>query len=181
MSATILGGAALQWPIGHLSDQRDRRAVLFWVCATAALIAAGGYFASHWSHAALVALGFLYGGFAFTLYGLSVAHVNDLTDSSRLLEVTGGLLLLYGIGAAVGPAAAGVLMDALGPGSLMTYFAGLLCTTAIFAAHRMRVLPRAAVEEKSAYVGMAGSSQAVLQLDPRTEPPGPGDRRDVSR
>jgi MFS family permease len=105
----------------------------------------------------------------FTVYGLSVAHVNDRIDSSRLLEVTGGLLLLYGTGAAIGPTAAGILMDLLGPGSLMSYFAALLMATAAFAAHRMRVAPPLPAEAQSNYVSVTGGSQAVLQLDPRVE------------
>lgn len=167
MSATIIGGAVLQWPIGHFSDRRDRRAVLLWVCAAGAALALGGYVASQWSQSALVVLGFLYGGFMFTVYGLCVAHVNDLIDPSRLLEVTGGLLLLYGIGAAIGPTAAAMLMDVLGPGSLMVYFAALLALLAVFAAHRIRAVPHVLPEERHTYVTMAGSSQAVLQMDPR--------------
>jgi MFS family permease len=170
MGATIIGGAALQWPIGHYSDDRDRRRVLMQVCAIAGLLAAAGVVLSHWSRGALIALGFVYGGFVFTIYGLSVAHVNDRIDSSRLLEVTGGLLLLYGIGAAVGPTAAGIMMDALGPGSLLVYFAALLAATALFAAHRMRVTPPLPAQEQSNYVPVTGGSQAVLQLDPRLEP-----------
>ena len=170
LSATIIGGAALQWHIGHYSDTRDRRSVMFWVCSIAALLAGLGFFAAYWSEPALIVLGFVYGGFVFTIYGLSVAHVNDQIDSSRLLEVTGGLLLLYGIGAAIGPTAAGIVMDLLGPGSLMTYFALLLCAIAVFAAHRLKVAPPIRAEERSGYVPMAGSSQAVLQLDPRTAP-----------
>src|SRR5690606_36038621 len=85
----------------------------------------------------------------------------------RLLETTGGLLLLYGIGAAIGPTAAGAIMDALGPGSLLIYFAILLAMTAAFAARRIHVAPARRPEEQSDYVSMTGSSQAVLQLDPR--------------
>ncbi|HYC46532.1 MAG TPA: MFS transporter [Burkholderiales bacterium] len=171
MGATIIGGAALQWPIGHLSDRRDRRLVMFWVCTAAAALAAGAMLVAHRSEIALIAIGFFYGGFVFTIYGLAVAHVNDLIDPSRLLETTGGLLLMYGLGAALGPTIAGIVMGALGPGSFLVYSALLLCTTALFAAHRLRSAPRA-LEERSAFVPMAGSSQAVLQLDPRAEPPG---------
>jgi MFS family permease len=170
LGATIIGGALLQWPIGHYSDNRDRRRVLFQVCATAGLLAAAGIGISHASEGALIALGFVYGGFVFTVYGLSVAHVNDRIDSSRLLEATGGLLLLYGIGAAIGPTAAGIMMDLLGPGSLMTYFAALLLATAAFAAYRMRVAPSLPAEAQSDYVSVTGGSQAVLRLDPRVEP-----------
>ena len=170
MGATILGGALLQWPIGHYSDNRDRRRVLLQVCVIAGMLATAGVLLARWSQGALIALGFVYGGFVFTLYGLSVAHVNDRIDSARLLEVSGGLLLLYGIGAAIGPTAAGIIMDALGPGSLMTYFAVLLIATAVFAAHRMRVTAPLPAEAQADYVSVPGGSQAALQLDPRLEP-----------
>ena len=170
MGATIIGGAVLQWPIGHYSDNRDRRGVIYGVCAIAGMLAAAGFFAARWSEPVLIALGFVYGGFVFTIYGLAVAHVNDRLESSRLLEASGGLLLLYGIGAAIGPTAAGIIMDLLGPGSLMTYFAVLLIGLAVFAAHRMRVAPPLPAEAQSNYVSVAGGSQAVLKLDPRVEP-----------
>jgi MFS family permease len=170
MGATILGGAMLQWPIGHFSDRRDRRSVMFWVCVIAAGIAVVGMAVAHVFDAMLIALGFVYGGFVFTLYGLSVAHVNDLIDPSRLLEATGGLLLLYGVGAAIGPSAAGLVMDTLGAGSLMAYFAALLALLAAFCAYRMRAVPGAPVSGQPGYVSMTGSAQAVLQLDPRLAP-----------
>lgn len=170
MGATIIGGALLQWPIGHYSDNRDRRRVLFQVCVIGAALAAAGAVVARWSELALIGLGFVYGGFVFTIYGLCVAHVNDRIDPARLLESTGGLLLLYGFGAAVGPTAAGIMMDLLGPGSLMTYFAALLLALAAFATHRMRVAPPLPAEAQSNYVSLTGSSPAVLQLDPRVEP-----------
>src|SRR5690606_38794637 len=94
MAATILGGAAFQWPVGHYSDRHDRRYVMLWVCIASASLALLGFTFSRASEEMLILVGILYGGFVFTLYGLSVAHVNDLIDSSRLLEVTGGLLLV---------------------------------------------------------------------------------------
>jgi MFS family permease len=170
MGVTIIGGAVLQWPIGHYSDHRDRRSVMFWVCAIAGALAAFGLFISHRSEPGLIVLGFVYGGFVFTIYGLSVALVNDLIEPERLLEATGGLLLLYGIGATVGPAMAGAFMDLLGPGTLMSYFAALLCATAAFAAYRMRVAAPIPVAVRQDYVPTSGSSPAALQLDPRIDP-----------
>jgi len=40
MSATILGGAVLQWPIDHLSDRMDRRTVLIVTSVATAAVAA---------------------------------------------------------------------------------------------------------------------------------------------
>jgi uncharacterized membrane protein len=128
---------------------------------------------------ALVALGLALGGLLFTIYGLSVAHVNDMVDASRVLEVTGGLLLLHGAGAALGPTLAGALMDALGPESLMIYFAATLVLLSAYVAKRIRAAAPVPEAEKFDFVVMGSGSQAVLQLDPRAVPEGgdatPGD------
>jgi len=168
MAATILGGALFQWPVGHFSDRHDRRFVLLWVCTMAAGAAAAGFFVAPLSEVALVALGFVLGGLVFTVYGLSVAHVNDMVDPSRVLEVTGGLLLLHGVGAAVGPTLAGALMDAVGPQSLMLYFAVVLGLLAVYAVRRIRAAAPVPAEEKMDFAPVGNVSPAVVQLDPRT-------------
>ena len=169
MSATIIGGALLQWPVGQLSDRRDRRLVLAAVCTLAALLVALAFVAESFSGPVLPFLFFLYGGLAFTVYGISVAHVNDLLEPAQILQATGGLLLLHGIGAVIGPTAAGFLMDQLGPGSLLVYLGLVLATVAAYAFYRYGRVSRPVVGEPHAYVPMAGSSQAVLPLDPRAE------------
>jgi MFS family permease len=175
IALTILGGAVFQWPVGHFSDRHDRRYVLLWTCIASACLAFIGFLLSRASQEALIVLGILYGGMVFTLYGLSVAHVNDMIDSSRLLEVTGGLLLLHGIGAALGPTIAGSVMDALGPASLMLYFAFVLASLAVFTVIRIKAAPAVPESEKTGYVVMSGGSPAVLHIDPRApvdeEPP----------
>jgi MFS family permease len=157
MAATILGGAVFQWPVGHLSDRRDRRWVLFWVCVACAIVAGAGFYLAREYEAALIALGVVYGGLAFTIYGLSVAHVNDLIDPSQVLEVTGGPIL------------GGSMMDWLGPESLMLYFCLVLALLALgiwrFAGSTVQSL--AVLPHKSDYVLMGSGSQAVLQMDPR--------------
>lgn len=169
MAATILGGAAFQWPIGLLSDRYDRRRVLLWVCLLAAGVAIAGFQLAQNSEAALVSVGIVYGGLTFAIYGLSVAHVNDLIDRARVLQATGGLLLLYGIGATVGPTLAGALMDLTMPGSLLLYCAAVLIVLAACIWHYMRHLPlnRGEPGQKDGYVMMGESTLAVLQLDPR--------------
>ena len=169
MAATILGGAVFQWPVGHLSDRHDRRWVLFWVCVCCAAVAGTGFYLAREYENSLIFLGIVYGGLAFTVYGLSVAHVNDLIDSSRVLEVTGGLLLLHGVGATVGPTLGGGLMDLLGAESLMLYFASvlLLLALAVWRYARTRPLNVGVPGHKADYVLMGSGSQAVLLMDPR--------------
>jgi MFS family permease len=117
----------------------------------------------------LIGLGILFGGLAFTIYGISVAHVNDLVDRAKVLQVTGGLLLLNGIGATIGPTLAGGLMDLLGPEALMLYFALVLSALGVLTWHYARKYPmnRGEPTEKADYVMAGTSTQAVLPMDPR--------------
>ena len=101
--------------------------------------------------------------------GNKVAHVNDLLEPARVLEATGTLLLLHGIGAVIGPSAAGFLMQQLGPGSLLVFFALVLAAAGGYALYRYKLVARRPVGEPVGYMPMADSSQALLQLDPRTE------------
>ena len=111
----------------------------------------------------------IYGGLSFTVYGLSVAHVNDLIEPEKVLEVSSGLLLMYGLGSTAGPTLAGIVMDWLGPESLMLYFAivlGLLALSVWIFAPSKYFHP-AQSSHKTDYVLMGSGSQAVLQMDPR--------------
>lgn len=171
MALALLGGALLQWPLGHLSDRFDRRAVLLAICAGLALAAGGGWWVLMHEPRALLPLGFALGALMSTIYGLSVAHVNDLIDNSKTLEVTGSLLLVNGIGASIGPTLAGGAMDVMGPGGLLIYFAAVGALQAGFTLHRMRFAPPVPAEAKSDFMPMSSSSQAVLQMDPRAEEP----------
>ena len=106
----------------------------------------------------------------FAVYGVAVAHVNDLIDPAKTLEVTGGLLLLYGIGATLGPTLGGSVMEFAGEEGLMLYFAIFLAILALltwyFIATR-RPDQKVNTGHKDYVLMEAGSSQAALQLDPR--------------
>ena len=124
MSATILGGALLQWPIGHLSDRYDRRNVLILVSFATALVAAGVALLVMQSLPGLALAAALYGGLMFSLYGISVAHTNDHLDPGQVLEATRGLLLVYGFGALFGPLLGRIAIELAGPVGLLVLSAG---------------------------------------------------------
>lgn len=171
MSVTIFGGALLQWPVGHASDRNDRRNVLALVCAAGAVLAAGAHVLVTVSASWLIVCSFFYGGLVFTIYGLSVALVNDRITQDEVLEAASSLLLVHAMGAAAGPAIAGIFMDLLGPGSLLLYFTLVLAATAVFALWRIRAGAPLPLEQQQGYVSMAASSPVVLELDPRTPDP----------
>src|SRR3546814_2449075 len=78
---------------------------------------AGG---THWR---LYALFFVFGGLAFSVYPLCVAHLLDHLPPDDLLAGCSSLLLFNGVGAALGPALAGLAMARLGPQALPAFFA----------------------------------------------------------
>lgn len=169
MAAVILGGAVLQSPIGHFSDRHDRRLVLALVALFAALAAALVVLAARGSIPGLVVWAILFGGFSFSVYSLAVAHTNDHIGAGEVLEATQGLLLLNGIGAAIGPLVAGLLVQGFGPRTLFGYLAVTYGVLGLIALYRMRVSPPVPLQEQSEFMVMARTGIAAVELDPRAE------------
>jgi len=135
MSVAIVGGAALQWPVGRWSDQYDRRVALMVVCALATLLALLQLLLGRTQGMMLVLI-FLYGGLAFTVYPVVVAHLVDHLTPEELLSASSSVLLIYGVGSAIGPIAAGALMSAFGSGALFGWFAVTQAVLAVYAGYR---------------------------------------------
>ncbi|MCO6411698.1 MAG: MFS transporter [Thiogranum sp.] len=170
MSAVIFGGALLQWPIGHMSDHHDRRLVLMIVSLLGAIAALAMFLLTVTALNVALIVSVAFGGCAFSLYALAVAHTNDLLETSQMLESSRGLLLLSGIGSSIGPILAGVVIAGSGSHGLMLYFFMLLILLAAYAALRKRVGVVIPTEQQGEFVAMARTSPAVLELDPRVEP-----------
>ena len=169
ISSVVFGGALLQWPLGHLSDLHDRRKVIFFVSILASISALIVVAVIGQQKIIGILAAFVFGGCAFSIYALSMAHASDHSDPLQLLEINRGLLLLSGIGAALGPVSAGLLMEWIGTQMLMVYFACLMFLLAALALLR-RIRGKAiATEEQADFVIMARSSSAMLDMDPRAE------------
>jgi len=101
MTIMIFGGAALQWPIGKLSDKLDRRKVLIALAACAALSVLFLFMAKEFN--TLAGSLFILGGLTFTIYPVAMALGCDCVTDSSLVKMTGMLLFSYGLGAVIGP------------------------------------------------------------------------------
>jgi MFS family permease len=110
-----------QFPAGLLSDRYDRRTIIMIMSAVAAAIAAISIPAAAISDIALITLYTLFGAVALPIYSLVIAHANDHLDKEQMLGASGKLVLLYGMGAMVGPSIAGEVMQWLGTPGFMTY------------------------------------------------------------
>ncbi len=172
VSVTILAGAVAQFPAGRLSDKMDRRYVL---AALAGLGAAAGLGLSVIQpgnvYAILVLVG-IYGAAANALYPIAVAHANDHAAPEDFVKVSGGLLLLYGVGTIIGPTLGGPVMTWLGPYSLfaVTAVSHILVTAyAIFRSRRRAPVP---VADRDSYAGSPALAPSLttpesLLLNPR--------------
>jgi MFS family permease len=164
MSFVLLGGVALQWPIGHLSDMWDRRTVTLIAGAAAAGAAALAAWSVTHSQPLFLAAVFIYGGAAFSLYPLCVAHANDNAPPDEFVTVAGGLLLTYGIGAAVGPIVAGPLMQFLGNDAFLFFLVAMQAGLVLFIIARMLARPAPPVEDQEPFVMLARTSQSALDM-----------------
>jgi MFS family permease len=136
MSVAIAGGVVLQWPLGRFSDRIDRRLALSLISVTAALAALVNLLLPDVGGAAAMVVIFLFGGMSFTLYPIAVAHLVDYVDRDELLAASSTVLLLNGVGSAVGPLVAGALMNLLQPQLLFVWFAALDAMIAGYAFYR---------------------------------------------
>ncbi len=122
MTSGVIGGAILQWPLGLLSDRLDRRRMLAAMALGAGLVGAAiALVGPSLPEIALMLVGALWGGMAFPLYSVAVALTNDHAGQDEYVQVSSGLLLLYGIGAIAGPLLAAVAMGAVGPRGLYVF------------------------------------------------------------
>lgn len=122
MTSGVIGGALGQWPLGYLSDKIGRRQLLL-VAATG-----GGIIGlvivmlgTNLSFLAINLLGAAWGSMAFPLYAISVAHGNDYADPDDYVNISSGLLLMYGSGAVVGPFLASAIMTVVGAPGLYLF------------------------------------------------------------
>lgn len=168
MSVIVIGGVALQWPVGRLSDRFDRRHV---IAATTTLLAAVSVALcviapdDWWL---LLSGAFVFGGFSLTLYSLAVAHTNDHTGGTDLVQVSAGLLLMFGAGSVLGPIVAGYAMQAFGPAALFAYVAAVATGMTLFALYRMTRREAVPLDNQTGFVAVPPTA-GVPALDPRTE------------
>ncbi|CCW19644.1 major facilitator family transporter [Sphingobium indicum BiD32] len=157
MMIVILGGVALQWPLGRLSDRHDRRRVIVGSFAMAALVSLALSLSE--DRLLLMGLGALFGGLSFALYPLCMAHCNDRLLETERVAASGRLVLLYSIGAALGPVLAASFMTAAGTGGLFLFIALCAALAMVVGLWRQR-----------ASTPVPDNYQQDFQIVPRTTP-----------
>ena len=169
IAGATLAGAVAQWPLGLVSDRIDRRFVIVGATLCAA---ASGVLLSTWvepSTTLLIGLSAAFGGFAMPLYAVSVAHANDHAEDTRFVATAGGLLLVYGLGASLGPLIASALMGYYGSGGLFMFTTSVHAALALFTIVRLVVRRRPKQDDRAGFVAVPRTSPTLYELDPRSE------------
>ncbi|KQX19692.1 MULTISPECIES: MFS transporter [unclassified Sphingomonas] len=167
MMIVILGGVMLQWPLGRLSDRYDRRRVIIASFAAAALISLALALQGS-SGGMLLILGALFGGLCFALYPLCVAHCNDRLLESERVAASGRLVLLYSIGAALGPVCAAGFMTFAGTGGLFQFIALCALLALAFGLWRQKASPPVPDHEQQEFQIVPRTTPMASLLDPNT-------------
>lgn len=167
MTIVILGGVALQWPLGRLSDLYDRRQVIVLsFAATLCVSLAISLLASAGS--TLLILGAMFGGLSFALYPLCVAHCNDRLLGSQRVAASGRLVLLYSVGAALGPIGGALFMTGWSTGGLFLFIALCAGGTAAFGLWRQKATPPVPAPEQQDFQILPRTTPIASLLDPNT-------------
>lgn len=147
----ILAGALVQVPVGIASDRMDRRVVLVAVALVAICADALFLFSGVTAPVLVLAIGALFGATVFAMYPIIVAHANDHASPGTFIQVSGGLLLVYGIGSIIGPTVAGVVMSEYGARYLFAVTGVAHILLILFALVRLRFAPAVAAEDKGTF------------------------------
>ncbi|HEX2727640.1 MAG TPA: MFS transporter [Beijerinckiaceae bacterium] len=142
MASGTLGGFLMTWPLGWLSDRIDRRAVIIGAAITAAtmllaLVATVPRDAPPWVIYLCVAV---FGGTIIPTYSIVIAHVNDTVTPREFVAAAGGLLIVQGAGATLGPLIGGLAMSLLARGLSITIITAQLLI-ALWGAYRFARRP----------------------------------------
>lgn len=171
-SVTAIVGAIAQTPFGRLSDRIDRRLVIVGLSGFAALVGLLTLLINPGSGVLMFALFGLYGLGAYPLYAIAVAHANDFAREGEFGRVAGGMLLILGIGLAIGPIIASWVMGVISPVGLFIVtvtFHGALAVTAFL---RMKVRPVRDTTGRIRFRAMNAEkpiSPGTVELDPRAD------------
>lgn len=166
MSVAVIAGAVGQYPLGRLSDSIDRRKVIILSSLGAAMAGIGLSLIGHHSGPIFIGIAALYGFFAFPIYALAVAHLNDFVEEDGFVEAASGLLLMYALGAVVGPLIASALMHFFGINALFAYTATVHISIAVYAFYRLHKRAPVSKEERVLFVDSVRVAQTVAIIDP---------------
>jgi MFS family permease len=148
-----------------LSDDHDRRIVILPVALAAVLTGLTIAFTGSLDFVPMMALAILHGALMIPIYSLCLAHVNDSAPPERFVHVSGGLLLIYSLGAALGPLAAAPMMERYGPGGLFMFISAVLALFGIVIVYRLLAARRLTRAYPGRYAPVPKTTQSIYEME----------------
>jgi len=165
MTSTVIGGAIFQWPLGFLSDKIGRRKVLVGGAIVGTAVSAIIVITvEDLGFLGINLLGAAWGAMTFPLYAVAVAHANDYADPSEYVTVSSGLLLMFGIGAILGPFIASAMMTLTNFSSLYVFTCIVQVLLVIYVTHRMFHRTSAPTDEHMAFTDALATACTASQV-----------------
>ena len=171
MSAFVVGGALIQFPLARYSDRLDRRVIMAFACGAAVLfgvaLALLGQLGikTPWL---LFPAAFLFGAAMLPLYSLSIAHANDRMTRSEFVAASATLLFINALASVLGPVLAAFVTTRAGMPTLFLYTAAVHAGMTVFTVARIVSERAAPAATREHYIVVSTqASPSALELDPR--------------
>lgn len=171
ISAAMVAGLLVQYPVGMLSDRFGRRPVTVVAIGAAFVLAIVLGLVRGVPFLTVAALGFLFAGMTAPLYGLGAGQTNDRMERGDYVAASGGLLFIWSLGSSVSPSIAGALMGRAGPPGLFGYLALVLAALGLFTGARMLLRGEVPREQRTKFVPAPSAPPRHSELAAR--PAGP--------
>ena len=178
---STIAGVIFQGPIGYFSDKFERRKVIVVTTLLSALFALlaiifGGESLQNMYLSVKVPLSkiiffisvALYAGLCLPLFSLNLAHTNDYVAKEKFVAAGGGLQLIFGIGAIIGPILCSLFMDIFNINGFFIFLILSHLFIAIFGIYRMKIRESVDNPDSTFTPVPATITPAGLELDPDT-------------
>jgi len=169
VSAGIIGGALVQYPLGYLSDRWDRRSVILTTSAGAMVAALALAFLAGTTPLANFVYVFVFGSFAMPMFSLCAAHANDRAGPSEYVMLNAALMLFYSVGAIGGPVAASWTMESFGPNALFMFNASVYLVFIFIVLYRMQARSGVPAERRGRFIALLRTSTIFARLAGRPQ------------
>ena len=169
MSATMVGGFLLQFPIGKLADLFDRRTVLVMTLLVACFAAMVlPIMAAREEMVITIACAVILSGCLACVYPIALADAFDRLKPTEMVAASGKLILAYATGGVIGPYTSSLVMKHMGADALFGFLIVASLVLIAFVMYRMSI--RSAVPDslQESFV-VQGMTPMATELDPRTE------------
>lgn len=153
MAIFIVGGVFFQMPIAWLSDRYDRRFVIIGIAFLTCIVSVLCFLVSQ-SPYLLNAAFFFLGGLSLSIYGLSMAHINDHLTPRQYVAASSSAILVNGVGAAAGPLVITIFMSLFGTASFFPLIGAVFAGLCIYGLYRTRKRDAVPLDEQGDHMQM---------------------------